>query len=66
MAAGILNYISESYNELKNHVTWPTYAEGQRLTVIVIVFSVLFSLAIWGVDTVFSDLMELYFNWMKP
>ncbi|WP_304156139.1 preprotein translocase subunit SecE, partial [Mesonia mobilis] len=41
--AGIVNYISESYNELKNHVTWPSYAEAQRLTVIVLVFSVIFS-----------------------
>jgi len=63
--AGIVNYISESYNELKNHVTWPTYAEAQRLTVIVLVFSVVFSLMIWGVDTVFSSMIEQYFNWVK-
>ena len=62
---GIVNYISESYNELKNHVTWPSYAEAQRLTVIVLVFSVIFSLLIWGVDTVFSSLIEQYFNWVK-
>ena len=63
--AGIVNYISESYNELKNHVTWSSYAEAQRLTVIVLVFSVIFSLLIWGVDTVFSSLIEQYFNWVK-
>ncbi|SHJ09106.1 preprotein translocase subunit SecE [Mesonia phycicola] len=63
--AGIVNYISESYNELKNHVTWPSYAEAQKLTVIVLVFSVVFSLLIWGVDTVFSSLIEQYFNWVK-
>ncbi|MDQ7916122.1 preprotein translocase subunit SecE [Mesonia sp. MT50] len=63
--AGIVNYISESYSELKNHVTWPSYAEAQRLSVIVLVFSVLFSLAIWGVDTVFSSAIEQYFNWVK-
>ncbi|MFD2696662.1 preprotein translocase subunit SecE [Mesonia sediminis] len=63
--AGIVKYISESYSELKNHVTWPSYAEGQRLTVIVLVFSVIFSLAIWGVDTVFSSVIEQYFDWVK-
>jgi len=36
------NYVSESYEELKNHVTWPTWAEGQKLMVIVAVFSILF------------------------
>lgn len=63
--AGIVNYISESYNELKNHVTWPTMAEAQRLTVVVAVFSIIFSLLIWGVDTVFSEVIEQYFEWIK-
>ena len=63
--AGLVNYISESYSELKNHVTWPTWAEAQRLTVVVAVFSILFSLAIWGIDTVFSGVIEQYFEWIK-
>ncbi|TPN81770.1 preprotein translocase subunit SecE [Aquimarina algicola] len=63
--AGIVNYISESFNELKNHVTWTPWAEAQRLTVVVIVFSVIFSLAIWGIDTVFSGLIEYYFTLVK-
>ncbi len=63
--AGLINYISESYNELKNHVTWTPWAEAQRLTLVVVVFSVIFSLAIWGVDTVFSNVIEQYFNWVK-
>ena len=63
--AGFINYISESYNELKHHVTWTPMAEAQRLTVVVIVFSVIFALAIWGVDTVFSNVIERYFNWVK-
>ncbi|MAP80332.1 MAG: preprotein translocase subunit SecE [Aequorivita sp.] len=61
----MVNYISESYKELKNHVTWPTWAEAQKLTVIVAVFSVLLALAIWGVDTVFSKVVGLYFDWIK-
>ena len=63
--AGFANYISESYNELKNHVTWPSWSEAQRLTVIVLVFSIIFSLAIWGVDTLFSSAIEEYFKWVK-
>ncbi|MBQ0736032.1 preprotein translocase subunit SecE [Aquimarina celericrescens] len=63
--AGFINYITESYNELKNHVTWTPWAEAQRLTVVVIVFSVIFSLAIWGVDTVFSNMIEYYFTLVK-
>ena len=63
--SGFSTYISESYGELKNHVTWTPWAEAQRLTIVVIVFSVIFALAIWGVDTVFSNLIEQYFRWVK-
>ncbi|HNQ26388.1 MAG TPA: preprotein translocase subunit SecE [Aquaticitalea sp.] len=63
--AGFVNYVKESFDELKNNVTWPTWAEAQRLTIVVAVFSIIFSLAIWGVDTVFSNVIETYFNWLK-
>ena len=62
--AGIVNYIKDSFDELKNNVTWPTWQEAQRLTVLVAVFSIIFSLAIWGVDTVFSKVIQAYFNWI--
>ncbi|PKA83656.1 preprotein translocase subunit SecE [Ulvibacter sp. MAR_2010_11] len=61
----MVDYIKESYSELKNHVTWTPWAEAQRLTVIVAVFSLLLALAVWGVDTVFSKLISLYFEWIK-
>ncbi|WP_299395835.1 preprotein translocase subunit SecE [uncultured Gelidibacter sp.] len=63
--SGFVNYISESFGELKNNVTWPTWAEAQRLTIVVAVFSIIFALAIWGVDTVFSGVIEAYFDWIK-
>ncbi|MGB0788566.1 MAG: preprotein translocase subunit SecE [Marinirhabdus sp.] len=61
----MVNYIKESYTELKNHVTWPSWAEAQRLTVVVAVFSVILALLVFGVDRVFSNIIELYFNWIK-
>jgi preprotein translocase subunit SecE len=60
--AGIVNYIKESFGELKNNVTWTPWAEVQKLTILVAVFSIIFSLAIWGVDTVFSKVIEFYFE----
>jgi len=60
-----MSYIKESFLELKNNVSWPTLPNAQKLTVLVAVFSILFSLAIWGVDTVFSKVVEAYFNLMK-
>ncbi len=60
--AGIVNYIKESFEELKNHVTWPAWPEAQSLTVLVAVFSVIFALATWGVDTVFGKVVGYYFK----
>jgi preprotein translocase subunit SecE len=39
----LTNYISEAFTELKENVTWPEWAEVQRLTIIVAVFSVIFA-----------------------
>ncbi|HIB48725.1 MAG TPA: preprotein translocase subunit SecE [Flavobacteriaceae bacterium] len=61
----MVNYIKESYNELKNHVSWPAWGEAQKLTVIVAVFSVILALAVFGVDQVFSGVIEKYFEWIK-
>jgi preprotein translocase subunit SecE len=60
--AGIINYIKESFEELKNNVTWTPWSEAQSLTILVAVFSIIFSLAIWGVDTVFSKVIKAYFE----
>ncbi len=58
----MLTYIKESFEELKNNVTLPTRAESSNLMVVVAVFSILFALATWGVDTVFSKVIRLYFD----
>lgn len=57
-----MSYIKESYQELTNEVTWTSWSEGQKLMVIVVVFTVLFSLLIFGIDTAFEQLIRAYFN----
>ncbi len=61
----VVNYISESFEELKSNVTWPEWAEVQRLTIVVAVFSVLFALTIWGIDTFFENALAGFFTWIK-
>jgi preprotein translocase subunit SecE len=58
----MFTYIKESVEELRNNVTLPSRAESSNLMVIVAVFSIIFALATWGVDTVFSELITIYFN----
>ncbi|MDG1940889.1 MAG: preprotein translocase subunit SecE [Flavobacteriaceae bacterium] len=60
--SAVIDYIKYSFEELRNNVSWTPRAELQRLVVIVLVFSVIFSLAIWGADTVLSEVVGFYFQ----
>jgi preprotein translocase subunit SecE len=61
----VLNYFSEAFEELKSNVTWPEWAEVQKLTIVVAVFSIVFALLTWGVDELFAKAIEGFFNWIK-
>jgi len=61
----MIQYIKESYEELTNHVTWPTISDAQREMVVVVVFSILFSLVIWGMDSFFEWIIAEYFKFMQ-
>lgn len=61
----VFNYINEAFDELKLNVTWPEWAEVQRLTIVVAVFSIIFAMATWGVDQIFAKTLEGFFNWIK-
>lgn len=58
----MLTYIKESIEELRTNITLPTRAESSNLMVIVAVFSILFAMATWGVDSLFSELIQIYFD----
>jgi preprotein translocase subunit SecE len=61
----VFNYFSESFEELKSNVTWPEWAEVQRLTIVVALFSVIFALATWGVDELCAKSIAGFFNLIK-
>jgi|TARA_B100002019_G_scaffold266729_1_gene257251 preprotein translocase subunit SecE len=58
----IVKYFKESFEELRSKVSWPNFNEGLNLTVIVAIFSVILSLVIWGLDSVFSRVIKEFFN----
>jgi len=60
----IINYIKESFSELRDHVTWIPLVELQSKTLVVLVFSVIFALIIWLADTVLGEIFELYFQFV--
>lgn len=50
-------YITDSRAELLR-VTWPTRRQAIRLSLIVIVFSIVLSLIIGGLDYIFSQIIQ--------
>ena len=58
----VLNYIKESFDELRNNVSWTPINQLQKLTVVVLLFSLIFSVAIWGADTVLSSVITSFLN----
>jgi preprotein translocase subunit SecE len=56
------NYVSESYNELMNNVTWPTWANLTETTGIVLVATLLVSLLIFIMDGTSSQLLKLVYG----
>ncbi len=58
----IVNYIKESFGELKNNVTWMPREEAQKNTVLVAIFTIIFAVAVFLVDKFFQLGLEKYFN----
>ena len=61
----VVNYITEAFGELKTNVTWTNWAELQKLTIIVAVFSVLFALLTFGVDSAFEVVVKNIYSFLK-
>ncbi len=54
----MLNYIKESYKELVQKVTWPTFAQLQNSTIVVMVASLIFALVVLVMDISFENIMK--------
>lgn len=54
-------YFVEAYDELMHKVTWPTFAELQESSVVVLVTALILSVAVMFVDFAFkTGTLELY------
>lgn len=62
---GLFNYFADSFEELKSNVSWPEWADVQRYTVVVAVFSIAFALATWGVDELFANSLSGFFSYIR-
>ena len=58
----LVNYIKDSFEELRNKVSWIPWEEAQKSTVVVAIFTILFALAVFLVDKVFQTGLGEYFK----
>jgi preprotein translocase subunit SecE len=58
-----IEFFKDSYEELRERVTWPTYKELQSHATLVLIASFIFALVIGGIDFVFDNILGwLYKN----
>jgi preprotein translocase subunit SecE len=55
-------YIRESYNELVHKVTWPTWANLQSSTIIVLVASLILALIIFLMDFISKSVLSFIYG----
>ena len=60
-----IQYIKDSFEELSNHMTWSSSKDAQKTTVTVAIFTIVFALAVAGVDYVFQSGLDNFFGMFK-
>jgi preprotein translocase subunit SecE len=60
----ITTYFRESYKELVEKVSWPTWPQLQQATVIVLVATILITFIVWIMDTVSSAVLHLIYSFL--
>ena len=63
MARG--TYIKESYDELMNKVSWPSWSELQSSSIVVAIASGIIALIIFAMDQAFSNVMNLFYSFFS-
>ena len=61
----ISTYFKESYRELLEKVTWPTWNQLQQSTVIVLVSTIIITAMVWVMDFSSNQLLKLIYSLFK-
>jgi preprotein translocase subunit SecE len=56
------NYFAESWEEIKNKVSWSTYSELQSSAILVLVASTVFALIIGAIDWMFKTGLQWFYR----
>jgi len=55
-------FVIESYDEMKNKVSWPKFRDLQNSSVLVLVASLIFALVIGVIDWVFDNSVDWFYT----
>ncbi len=58
----MIQYIKDSYSELVNKVTWPSFSQLQNSTIVVMVATAIFAVVILAMDLSFEGLMGVIYK----
>jgi len=60
--AKVTEYIKESYEELTDKVTWPTWSELQNSAILVLVAAIIIALIILAMDSLFGNALHYFYK----
>jgi preprotein translocase subunit SecE len=60
--ANVAEYIKESYIELTEKVTWPTWRELQSSAILVLVAAMIIAMLIFGMDQVINFVLTKFYS----
>lgn len=60
--AKVLDFFKDSYVEITEKVTWPTWSQLQSSAVIVLIASIIIALLVFVMDKASSNLLELLYG----
>ena len=60
--ASVTEYIKESYIELTQKVTWPTWRELQSSAVLVLVAAIIIAMVIFGMDQIIGYVLNQFYT----
>lgn len=58
-------YVKESYHELLEKVTWPTWQQLQQSTMIVLAATLIVTAIVWLMDLGIASLLNLFYSIFK-
>ena len=60
--ANVVEFLKESYTEMTQKVTWPTWVELQNSAVLVLIASIIISLVILAMDETAGNELKMFYK----